>query len=159
MAQARVAALTRGHIVEWKVAAGLPPVQADAHAVAEVLYSLIDNAAKYAPLHTRISVLAWQDASGLAHLAVEDEGAGIPADLRERVFEKFFRAPAQSQDLNGTGMGLAIARGIVEAHGGRVWIESGPRKRGARVVFTLPDKEIPTAFLPASTVAAKGLAL
>jgi signal transduction histidine kinase len=74
-------------------------------------------------------------------LIVEDEGPGIPVELRERVFDKFFRA-MRDGDLAGnklgTGMGLAIAKGIVEAHGGRIWIESVTDSKGARVVVLLP---------------------
>jgi signal transduction histidine kinase len=75
-------------------------------------------------------------------IAVEDEGRGIPANLRERVFDKFFRATAEGAASlgrpKGLGMGLAIARGIVEAHGGRIWVESGTGGVGARVAFTVP---------------------
>lgn len=88
-------------------------------------------------------------------IAVEDEGRGIPADLRERVFEKFFRATqvelresdADNYQPTGTGMGLAIARGIVEAHGGSIWIEDartgerGITTTGVRVVFMLPVED------------------
>jgi signal transduction histidine kinase len=65
---------------------------------------------------------------------VDDEGPGIPPELRGQVFEKFFRAGLQP----GLGMGLAIARGIVQAHGGKIWIESGPNGKGTSVQFQLP---------------------
>ena len=73
---------------------------------------------------------------------VEDEGPGIPSDLRERVFDKFFRATRDGDiphhQPTGTGMGLAIAKGIVEAHEGTIWIESESNGKGTRVMFTLP---------------------
>jgi two-component system sensor histidine kinase KdpD len=81
-------------------------------------------------------------------IAVEDEGPGIPAHLRERVFDKFFRATSDGAASlgrpRGLGMGLAIARGIIEAHGGRTWVESGAGGAGASVAFTIPvgDEEI-----------------
>ena len=80
-------------------------------------------------------------------MSVEDEGPGIPRDLRERVFDKFFRATRDGDIPNpptGTGMGLAIAKGIVEAHDGSIWIESGSNDKGTRVMFTLPigDKDM-----------------
>jgi two-component system sensor histidine kinase KdpD len=81
-------------------------------------------------------------------IAVEDEGRGITAELRERVFDKFFRATSEGAASlgrpRGLGMGLAIARGIVEAHGGRIWVESGTVGAGSRIVFTVPvgDEEI-----------------
>jgi PAS domain S-box-containing protein len=137
--QARVAGLTRGHEIEWQIDPHLPSVPVDTHAVAAVLYTLIDNAAKYTPLHTRISIKGWQEEAGFIRLAVDDNGAGIPAHLRTRVFEKFFRVPSHNQpEANGTGLGLAIAKGIVEAHGGRIWVEDAPAGQGARFVFTLP---------------------
>ena len=79
---------------------------------------------------------------GMIKMAVEDSGEGIAVDLRERVFDKFFRA-TRDGDIStnrpsGTGMGLAIAKGIVEAHKGEIWIESGSGGKGTRVVFTLP---------------------
>ena len=73
---------------------------------------------------------------------VEETRLGIPVDLRERVFDKFFRATrdgdVRTRQPTGTGMGLAIAKGIVEAHEGRIWIDSGSNGKGTRVVFTLP---------------------
>ena len=75
-------------------------------------------------------------------MEVDDQGEGVPVDLRERVFDKFFRATrdgdVSTRRPSGTGMGLAIAKGIVEAHDGKIWIESATDGRGTRVVFTLP---------------------
>ena len=87
----------------------------------------------------------------MIRVTVEDEGPGIPGELRERVFDKFFRGSGERDAgrnrPSGMGMGLSIARGIVEAHGGRIWIEGGGR--GARVLFTLPigDEEAPVEKL------------
>jgi two-component system sensor histidine kinase KdpD len=78
----------------------------------------------------------------MIEIAVEDEGCGIPDPLREKVFDKFFSA---SQEMTpgllrpaGIGFGLAIARGIVDAHGGMIWVEAGPGGKGTRIVFTIP---------------------
>jgi two-component system sensor histidine kinase KdpD len=121
---------------------GLPAVRLDAKAVAEVVYTLLDNAAKYSPTGTRIGVAVEGAGDGWVRLSVEDEGAGVPRELRERVFDKFFRAmrdgDSGTHQPPGTGMGLAIARGIVEAHGGQIHIEDARRGRGSRVVVTLP---------------------
>jgi K+-sensing histidine kinase KdpD len=132
----------RGQAVEVDVAPDLPAAHVDGRAVAEALYTLVENAAKYSPPDSTIRVRA-READGAIRVEVEDEGPGVALELRERVFEKFFRgaprpgAPAPS----GTGMGLAIARGIVEAHGGKIWIEDGAGGRGVRFVFTVPIGE------------------
>jgi two-component system sensor histidine kinase KdpD len=135
-------ARTRDHRIEVDIESELPSARIDASLIAEVLYSLIDNAAKYSPAGSRIKISARRSDGEMIMIAVEDEGRGIPANLRERVFDKFFRATAEGAASlgrpKGLGMGLAIARGIVEAHGGRIWVESGTGGVGARVAFTVP---------------------
>ncbi len=148
MARARAESLTRGRRIEVELESELPVARVDASLIAEVLYSLIDNAAKYSPANSRIKISARRAENEMIMIAVEDEGRGIPVELRERVFDKFFRATAEGAASlgrpRGLGMGLAIARGIVEAHGGRIWVESGTVGVGARVAFTVPigDEEI-----------------
>jgi len=141
-ALSRAEPITRSHRVEVDVEQELPGVRVDERAVSEVVYTLIDNAAKYSPKGSTIRVTARRAGEGLIQMAVEDEGSGIPIDLRERVFDKFFRATrdgdVRTRQPTGTGMGLAIAKGIVEAHEGRIWIDSGSSGKGTRVVFTLP---------------------
>ncbi len=138
----RAAPLTRAHDVQVRMDEGLPAVRLDARAVAEVVYTLLDNAAKYSPPGTRIGLQAESAGEGTVQLSVEDEGPGVPLELRERVFDKFFRAmrdgDAGAPKPTGTGMGLAIAKGLVEAHGGRIRVEDGTGGRGSRVVVTLP---------------------
>jgi len=142
MARARAEALTRGHRLEVEFERELPVARVDTSLIAEVLYSLIDNAAKYSPAGSLIKISARRAENEMIMIAVEDEGRGIPAPLRERVFDKFFRATSEGAASlgrpRGLGMGLAIARGIVEAHGGRIWVESGTGAVGVRVVFTAP---------------------
>jgi two-component system sensor histidine kinase KdpD len=148
MARVRAEVLTRGHRLEVEIESELPVVRVDPSLIAEVLYSLIDNAAKYSPAGSRIKISARRADNEMIRIAVEDEGRGIPAEMRELVFNKFFRASGEEAASGGApkglGMGLAIARGIVEAHGGRIWVESGAGGVGARVVFTAPvgDDEI-----------------
>ena len=143
-ALARAQPLTQGHEVEVKVDEELPAVSVDERAVSEVVYTLVDNAAKYSPRGSKIVIIAGMG-EGMVRMIVEDQGPGVPAALRERVFEKFFRAErdgdVSTRGPSGTGMGLAIAKGIVEAHEGKIWIESGVNGRGTRVVFTLPVGE------------------
>lgn len=138
----RAAPLIHHHKIQVNLDAGLPTVRVDDRAVAEVVYTLVDNAAKYSPTGTNISVRAKTTDDQTVQLSVEDEGPGIPEELRERVFDKFFRAmrdgDSGAHQPSGTGMGLAIAKGIVEAHGGRIWIEDTPSHRGSRVLITLP---------------------
>ena len=147
----RAAPLTRGHQIQVRLDDGLPPVRVDDRAVAEVVYTLVDNAAKYSPLGTNINVEAQSTDERTFQLSVEDEGPGIPLELRERVFDKFFRAMRDGDSgrhqPSGSGMGLAIARGIVEAHGGRIWIEETVGRIGSRVVISLPVGEDDAAVL------------
>jgi K+-sensing histidine kinase KdpD len=138
----RAESITRGHDVEVDIETDLPVVRVDEQAVSEVVYTLVDNAAKYSPQGTTIRITAQRYDDGMIKMTVEDRGEGIVVDLRERVFDKFFRA-TRDGDISthrpsGTGMGLAIAKGIVEAHQGKIWIEAGSGGKGTRVVFTLP---------------------
>ena len=140
-ALARAAKLTARHSVAVEIEDDMPVARVDAQAVSEVIYTLVDNAAKYSPAGAPILVAARRVGDDTIRVSVEDRGEGIPAHLRERVFDKFFRASGERDAgrnrPSGMGMGLSIARGIVEAHGGRIWIESGAGS-GSRVLFTLP---------------------
>jgi len=131
---------TRANQIEVWIEDEFPAVRIDEHAVAEVVYTLVDNAAKYSPLGSTIRVRAAPGDSETMRLSVEDEGPGIPTETRERVFDKFFRA-MRDGDIggrkSGSGMGLAIARGIIEAHGGRIWIEDTLGHSGAKFVVEL----------------------
>ena len=144
----RAEPVTKRHFIRINIEKELPVVRVDERAVSEVVYTLVDNAAKYSPEGSSIRINARRAGDELIQVEVEDEGSGVPPDLRERVFEKFFRATRDgdisTQQPSGTGMGLAIAKGIVEAHEGKIWIESGTGGKGTRVVFTLPigDEEM-----------------
>ena len=148
-AVARAEPLMKRHRLKVLVEEEPPVIRVDARAVAEVIYTLVDNATKYAPANTCISIEAGRATGEMVQIAVDDQGPGIPASLRERVFEKFFQATdgkvRDGKRSGGIGMGLAIARGIVEAHGGRIWIEGGTNGHGTRVIFTVPvgDDELP----------------
>jgi two-component system sensor histidine kinase KdpD len=132
---------TRSHQIEVWIDE-LPSLKVDESAIAEVIYTLVDNAAKYSPPNTPIRVKAVPQDSNTILVSVEDKGPGIREDLRERVFEKFFRAMRDGdigdRTRGGTGMGLAIAHGIVQAHGGRLWIEDTSDHQGAKFVVALP---------------------
>ena len=137
----RAETVTRDHRVVVKLDEQLPPLSVDAASVGEVIYILLDNASKYAPPGTTITVEATVNTPETVRVAVCDEGPGIPVDLRERVFEKFFRVPSrESHDPNrgGVGLGLPIARRLVETQGGHIAIDAPPSGRGTAVVMTLP---------------------
>ena len=138
----RAKSLTTNHHVKIATEKELPVVRVDANAVSEVVYTLVDNAAKYSPPASSIIIYAQRGPDGMVTMAVEDEGTGIDRDLRDHVFNKFFRATRDGDiakhQPSGTGMGLAIAKGIVEAHEGKIWIEAGRNGKGTRVVFILP---------------------
>ena len=161
-ALARADITTKGYNIELEIEPELPVVRVDERAVSEVMYTLIENAAKYSPSGTTIRIIAARAAEGVIRMAVEDEGTGIPVHLRKRVFDKFFRAirdgDVGTNEPSGTGMGLAIAKGIIEAHGGDIWIEPVSDRGGTRVVFTLPvgdDDAEPTRSLRQSATVMK----
>jgi K+-sensing histidine kinase KdpD len=144
-AMKRASSLTRNHQIELRLNDELPSVRVDERAMAEVIYVLLENASKYSPTGTIIRLTAQPEEQDMVRLTIEDQGPGIPSDLRQRVFDKFFRA-MRNGDLSGhkpgTGMGLAIAKGIVEAHGGRIWIEDADGSTGTRVVVLLPTGDV-----------------
>jgi len=140
-ALARAAPLMKKHQLRSLIESELPVIRVDARAVAEVIYTLIDNATKYAPAGTCITIKANRAPAEMVRISVTDQGRGIPKHLRQRVFEKFVHVrgvPMGSGRPEGIGMGLSIAKGIVEAHGGRIWIEDGEESTGTRVSFTVP---------------------
>jgi len=110
--------------LEADVPQGFPAVRGDAGLLHEVLQNLLDNAVQYTPAGGRIRVSASAGARE-AVVTVEDTGIGIPLADQERIFERFYRVDAgRSREAGGTGLGLSIARHIIEAHGGRLWVES-----------------------------------
>jgi len=116
---------------------GMPAIaRCDPDKVARILQNLITNALRHTPADGTIGVRVDRDAAGV-RIAVEDSGEGLPEGAEEHVFESFWRAdPSRTAATGGAGLGLAIARGLVEAHGGRIWAEN--TGAGARFVFTLP---------------------
>jgi two-component system sensor histidine kinase KdpD len=119
----------------------LPRVSVDEASMTEVIYILLDNASKYAPAGSTITVRATPDGDRHVRVTVVDEGPGIPAEHRERVFEKFFRIPGrQSHDprRGGVGLGLPIARRLVEAQAGWIWVDALDNPRGTSFSMTLP---------------------
>jgi K+-sensing histidine kinase KdpD len=155
----RAETVTRDHRVVVAIDEALPAVSVDAASITEVIYILLDNASKYAPSGTTITVRAAREDERSVRIIVADEGPGIPDHLRERVFEKFFRIPArESHDPNrgGIGLGLPIARRLIETQGGRIWMETSASGRGTVVAMTVPtavESEVGTQNLEAQRTA------
>ena len=124
-----------------ELAADLPLVMADRWRIAQVLSNLLFNAAAYSPEGSPIVVEAERDALGVA-VAVADGGRGIPSEEIPELFGHLSRA---HRSEHGSGLGLAVCKGIVEAHGGRIWARSDGPGLGARFTFTLPVAEAPIA--------------
>jgi two-component system sensor histidine kinase KdpD len=140
-AVARAETVARRHRVVLSVPTGLPQLAVDRSAIGEVLYTLIDNASKYSPLNTTIRLEASAEDDRHVRLVVEDEGPGIAPELREQVFQKFFRVPGrESVDprRTGIGLGLPIAKRLVESQAGQIEIRTPASGRGTSVVLTLP---------------------
>ena len=131
----RVASRAGGHALRTAVAPELPLIHVDYVEIAQVLLNLVENALKYTPPGTAITVSA-RAVAGAIEFAVRDTGPGISPNTLPRLFEKFYRAETTNR-VPGTGIGLAIAKGLVEAHGGRIWVESRVGE-GATFRFTLP---------------------
>ena len=127
----------RGVTLENEVPAGLL-TRADSGRVRQVLSNLIDNAIKYGREHGRVQVGGADLGAGWVQVFVRDDGPGIPAEARDRVFERFFRVDkARARTQGGTGLGLAIVKNLVQAHGGEVRVESA-ENRGTTFFFKLP---------------------
>src|SRR3989454_6800132 len=140
---ARAETITRDHRITVALDPDLPRVCVDSPSIAEAIYILVDNASKYAPPGTTIDVRAARLDGNQVQLRVTDEGPGIPPDYRERVFEKFFRIPGREpadSHRGGVGLGLPIARRLVEAQAGRIWIDtpSSSNVSGTTVAMVLP---------------------
>ncbi len=123
------------HVVETRIATDFPLVQFDALLVERVLCNLLENATKYTPPNSRIVIAARAKGPSL-EISVTDNGPGLPVGMEEAIFEKFTRGERESV-TRGVGLGLAICRAIVEAHGGKIRATRSPDD-GASFVFTLP---------------------
>ena len=141
-ARVSLEAALASHPVKVDLPADLPLVEMDAVLMERVLANLLENAVKYTPPGTPIEIAA-RVADGRLEVSVSDEGPGIPAGQEEAIFEKFVRGVAESA-TPGVGLGLAISRAIVEAHGGTIRARKG-RARGACFTFTLPLGAPPAA--------------
>ena len=128
------------------LAPDLPRVMADRRRIVQVLDNLLSTAARYSPADSAIRLAAVREGVHVA-FSVADNGRGVPAERLPQLFRKFSRLDGEElgRDLGGSGLGLSICKGIVEAHGGRIWAESGGEGLGTRFTFTIPAVEEPPA--------------
>ena len=128
------------------IADDAPNVSGDPDKITQILFNLVSNAIKYSPRGGSVKVTATPQDRWL-ELVVSDEGVGIPPEARARIFDRFFRVSSfETKNISGTGLGLSIVKGLVELHGGRIWVESEVG-RGSSFHVTLPQ----TLYFPAPT--------
>ncbi|RTL49523.1 MAG: sensor histidine kinase KdpD [Bradyrhizobiaceae bacterium] len=145
----RASKILRSHHVSLDLAANLPMLELDAVLFEQVLFNLLDNAAKYTPEGSGIQIRGWRDRSSVT-LQIMDEGDGIPPNELENIFDKFYRARKGDRVRAGTGLGLAISRGFVEAMHGTVSAANRGDRSGAVLSMTFP---IPKTDKPMDAVA------
>jgi two-component system sensor histidine kinase KdpD len=133
----RTVKILRHHSVQLDLASDMPMVSLDAVLFEQVLFNLLDNAAKYAAPGTTIFIRTWRDRTTVC-LQILDEGEGIPQSDLEHIFDKFYRVQKTDQVRPGTGLGLAISRGFVEAMNGTIVAGNRTDRRGAVFTITLP---------------------
>jgi two-component system sensor histidine kinase KdpD len=130
----RAAKVLARHRLEVDLGHDLPPIRVDPVLFEQVLFNLLDNAAKYSSAGSRIEISAALDGT-TTQIRIADEGVGIPPNDVERIFDKFYRAEASDRRRAGTGLGLPICRGFIEAMGGS--IRAANRSAGKGAVFTI----------------------
>jgi two-component system, OmpR family, sensor histidine kinase KdpD len=132
---ARMRHASEQHRVVVELSDDLPLVPADYVQLDQVFTNLISNSLKYAPAGSTITVTAWPVSGDRVQVQVKNQGPPVPAEHLDHIFDKFYRVTAADR-VTGTGLGLSICKGIVEAHGGRIWAENSPD--GLAFNFTLP---------------------
>ncbi|HEY1736181.1 MAG TPA: ATP-binding protein, partial [Methylovirgula sp.] len=135
----RAAKVLTDHLIEVELDPNLPLVKVDPVLLEQVLFNLLDNAAKYTPQGTKVLMRAQREGSSV-RLDIIDEGKGIPDADRERIFDKFYRIQAADRKRAGTGLGLAIGRGFIEAMGGAITVTNRTDRSGAIFTIRLPAK-------------------
>jgi two-component system sensor histidine kinase KdpD len=126
---------TQQYQIEVDIPAETPLVPVDYLLIEQVFANLISNSVKYAPPHTLISIKVRLQTDQTVLVEVSNQGPPVPEEHLERIFDKFYRVTAADK-ITGTGLGLSICKGIVEAHGGRIWAENAPGRFIFK--FTLP---------------------
>jgi len=122
--------------INVRVDDGLPTVGVDRVGIYEVLVNLVDNAIKYSTNGQQITIHSYMSKEGMVETTVEDQGAGIPANIVPHLFEKFYRSHRSRSQVGGTGLGLFLCKAIVDAHGGKIWVRS-TEGQGSTFGFTV----------------------
>jgi len=133
---ASLRAKVRGIEVTAEIAPDVPTVGADRVAIYEVLLNLIDNAVKYSGTGKEVSLKSYLTKDGMVETTVQDHGVGIPSAVMPNLFEKFYRSHRSRAQVGGTGLGLYMAKAVVEAHGGHIWVRS-KEGEGSTFGFTI----------------------
>ncbi len=144
----RAQRILRDHKIEIALEPGLPMLSLDVILIEQVLFNLLDNAAKYAPPGSTIAISAHREGDSVL-LEIADAGGGIPTADCERIFDKFFRVHRTDRQRVGTGLGLAICRGFVEAMGGTITADNRADRSGAVFTLRLPVPAAQAAEAPA----------
>lgn len=126
---------TEKHIIEVDVSADLPLIPVDYFQIEQVFINLISNSTKYSPMGTTIAIHAFMSGDSQLQVRVQNQGPHVEDEHLERIFDKFYRVTAADR-VTGAGLGLSICKGIIEAHGGRIWAEN--LENGFAFNFTLP---------------------
>jgi PAS domain S-box-containing protein len=143
----RASGILGERVIKFDIPYDLPQIRVDPARAEEVIINLLDNATRYTPAETHISIHT-QSFDNWLHISVVDQGPGIPSEKQKEIFKKYVRGEG---DVEGTGLGLYISRKIVEAHGGRIWVDSpsSDQVKGTVFTFSLPIfPEIPKATSP-----------
>jgi two-component system, OmpR family, sensor histidine kinase KdpD len=146
---ARMKHLAEDHRVEVHIPESLPLVPVDYVQMEQVFTNLISNGVKYAPEKTVIQVRAFVEGDTI-HVIVSNQGPQVPQEHLEQIFDKFFRLTAADR-VTGTGLGLSICKGIIEAHGGRIWAENIPDGLAFNFTFPLIWEGVPPPIMPMDT--------
>ena len=132
---------SKGHVqLSLKLTSDIDSVRGDERRVLQVVFNLLSNAVKFTPPGGRVDVSTAR-VNGEVWVSVTDTGPGIAADDQKRIFEEFQQTAIGISQREGTGLGLALSKRLVELHGGRIWVESAP-ERGSRFIFTLPSEGV-----------------
>jgi two-component system sensor histidine kinase KdpD len=117
----------KGRDIQLQIPETLPAADVDFEFIQQVLKQLLENAVNYSPAGSPLAISA-EVVSGKIVLGVTDRGKGIAEEEQSKIFDKFYRGRSSRDNVLGTGLGLSIAKGIVEAHGGKIWVTSEPGK-------------------------------